>query len=800
LDVRRSLPAPLLLIYPLAALALLGEALIGGQVLLPARLLPHFVPWQTLAPPSERLPWDALLWDGMAQHFPWRGFLAESLGKGILPLWNPYQFCGTPFLANGQSAPLYPLHGLLAFPPGAPVAVRMGWLAFVHLTVAGAGMHLWARQWGASPLAATVAGVAYLCSGFALAWLCLPSFLTAGCWLPLGLAALEAALREESTARAARATAGAATAFGLMLLGGHPQIAAYGLMAVALRLTWAGCGALRRRQPNRLGRVAAIAVGSLVPAMSFAAPQWLPALEMARLSHRASPPTEAGYRAYAAYGLPPIHLVGLLVPQAFGLPLRGTYWGAASFAEYAGSIGGIGALLALIGAVAGARAAFPALLTGLALLVALGTPLARLLYFGVPGFASSGAPARVLVLVCLGSALLAGLGADAVLRAFAGEGGVPRRLLVGLAIAMGSLLAGSAWLLAVAAEIGAAPVAQEALALVGRLIVGVLLTGALAGLGARRGWWPKSRAVTGWGAALALFIALEGALTARGVVPFAPASLAYPEVPEIAALREGRVGRIATMNERWSLTEPPRGTIFPPNAALAYRLRDAAGYDSLQLGHYRAFTTRLCRRDGAPIENGNLLLLPVAGLRSPLFPLLGVGQVITAAPDGGWSVSHLPAAQEAYLARTWRSLSDAAALDWLEQRLAHEPIPQSATLAPAAGDGTAAGGRIVADERPSANRRRVRLRADGPGLLVLAEGWAPGWHAVVRGEAGAASAPVLRANVAFQAVRVPAGEVTVELVYAPAAVQAGIFALLVAVAMTIGVAIATTERRAVAER
>lgn len=791
MDVLRSLDAALLLIYPLAALGLLGEALVGGQVLLPARLLPHFVPWQTLAPPSERLPWDALLWDGMAQHFPWRAFLAESLGKGVLPFWNPYQFCGTPFLANGQSAPLYPLHALLAFPPGAPVASRLGWLAFVHLTVAGVGAHWWARQWGVGRAGATVAGLAYLGSGFALAWLCLPSFLTAGCWLPLGLAALEAALAADQPTRAARATAGAAAAFGLMLLGGHPQIAAYGLMAVALRPVWAACGALLRREPNRLGRVVAIAVGSLAPAMLLAAPQWLPALEMARLSHRASPPTEAGYRAYAAYGLPPIHLVGLLMPQIFGLPLRGTYWGAASFAEYAGSIGTVGALLALIGTIAGTRVAFAALMTGLALLVALGTPLARLLYFGVPGFAASGAPARILVLVCLGSALLAGLGAEAVLRAFAGEGW-HRRLLAAVAVAVGLLVAGSVWVLAIAEETGAEPIAREGLVVAGRLIVGSVLTVALAGFAARRGWWPKSRAVAGAGAALALFVVLEAAITARGVVPFAPPHLAYPELPEIAAVREGRVGRIATMNERWSLTEPPRGTIFPPNAALAYRLRDAAGYDSLQLGRYRAFTTRLCGRDGAPIENGNMLLLPVVGLRSPLFPLLGVGQVITAAPDGGWSVYHLPAAQEAYLAREWRSLPDRAALDWLEQRLAYEPIPQSAALAPGAGDGAAAGGRILADERPSPNRRRVRLRADGPGLLVLAEGWAPGWRARVRGEAGA---PVLRANVAFQAVRVPAGEVTVDLVYAPASVQAGIFALLIGVALLVAIATATAPRR-----
>jgi hypothetical protein len=28
--------------------------------------------------------------------------------RGLIPLWNPHQFCGAPFIANGQSAFFYP--------------------------------------------------------------------------------------------------------------------------------------------------------------------------------------------------------------------------------------------------------------------------------------------------------------------------------------------------------------------------------------------------------------------------------------------------------------------------------------------------------------------------------------------------------------------------------------------------------------------------------------------------------------------------------------------------------------------
>jgi len=52
------------------------------------------------------------------------------------------------------------------------------------------------------------------------------------------------------------------------------------------------------------------------------------------------------------------------------------------------------------------RVLFFALLALLALLMALGTPLDALFYFGVPGFSASGSPARVLVLWALSWAIL----------------------------------------------------------------------------------------------------------------------------------------------------------------------------------------------------------------------------------------------------------------------------------------------------------------------------------------------------------------------------------------------------------
>ena len=177
----------LLLLFPLLALLLLWPVLLGGRVLLPADYLRGFSPWsQGMSAEALRaLPqWNVLQWDGLAQFYPWRQYLVHELSAGRIPLWDPYVLCGTPFLANSQSAPLYPPHWLLLLPLGS-VAARMGWLAFLHLSLAGGFAYLFARDLGVRPLAALVTGIAYELCGFLVAWLELPSVPEVACWIPL---------------------------------------------------------------------------------------------------------------------------------------------------------------------------------------------------------------------------------------------------------------------------------------------------------------------------------------------------------------------------------------------------------------------------------------------------------------------------------------------------------------------------------------------------------------------------------------------------------------------------------------
>jgi len=58
-----------------------------------------------------------LITDPVRQQYPWRKLSIEAFKRFELPLWNPYNFSGTPLLANFQSASFYPFNLLFFILP-----------------------------------------------------------------------------------------------------------------------------------------------------------------------------------------------------------------------------------------------------------------------------------------------------------------------------------------------------------------------------------------------------------------------------------------------------------------------------------------------------------------------------------------------------------------------------------------------------------------------------------------------------------------------------------------------------------
>ncbi|MCC6728886.1 MAG: hypothetical protein IT208_06055 [Chthonomonadales bacterium] len=727
-------------LFAFAGGLLLWRSLVGGEVFVPAGLLGYIAPWSAERPPQQRPPWNPLLYDAVGQFYPWRHFAGQSVRAGLLPLWNPYQFCGTPFVANSQSAVLYPgnlLHYLL------PTATAMGWTALLHLLAAACFTYLFVRELGAGRAGAALSGVAYAFCAWQVAWLHLPTFLDSSCWLPLLLWAILRVAARPGPARSAVV----ALAVGMALLGGHLQIAFYVLLAGSALAVCLVARAAAGGQHGRAGRALGWYIAALAAGIALSAPQVLPTLELSRRSHRAGKPTAAGYAAYTAYAVHPAALATLLLPGYFGQPGddQHPYFGisrggiAFNFAEGALYVGLPTLLLAACALRrraprAGVRALLAAL-AALALLMAFGTPVDALLYFRLPGFGQSGSPGRALVLWAFALATLAGLGLDDLIRAPGGLRAPALRAITAVVAALALAWAGAAYALPLPPALAGVPLAG----LPRQLALLALSAGAVAALSRDA---PRARA---WAALLVAVTAVDLMAANAGLNPSAPPSEVYPTTPAIEAARAiAGHDRVMPVNEGWSFAGPD--AVLAPNGAMVFGLRDVQGYDSLFAGRYKAFMDRMAGRDSSPPEVGNMVF--ARNPHSPLAAESGVVLVLSRRP------LDLPAARPAML-----------------EGIAFHRLPGAVGRASVVPSG---GARVqwLAD---APTWVALRVAAPTAAELRLADLWYPGWQASVDDR----PAPIGRDGV-FRRVVIPAGEHVVEFRYRPATFRVGLYLMTLA--------------------
>ncbi|HVF11380.1 MAG TPA: hypothetical protein VNA16_11280 [Abditibacteriaceae bacterium] len=397
LKSRHALP---ILALGALSLAYWGKVLFTDQVLLPGAMLGGFAPFGG----NPTAPWNILQWDALGQYYPWRLFAAQQLQQGVLPLWNPHQFAGAPFIANGQSAVFYPLN--LPFWT-LNVAYAFGVCAALHTLLAAVSTYFLAQRWQLSRAAALLAAIAFGFCGYLSAWAMLPTLANTASWLPLLILLLEDAARAENPKSEIR-NPKLALALCCALLAGHAQVFIYLLFGLTLR-------ALLLPQK---ARVFGSLLFSLVLCAALGALQVLPTLELARIGHRAAEggPTLEAWHKIMQRALQPLEFPSLLVAD----------WPMLSFSESFGYVGVGAVLLALTGVLIGWRKGshanaqstsplcFSILLVLFGLLYATATPLAKFFYFFVPGLSQMGGVVRALVLWSFGIALLAAWGLDAL--------------------------------------------------------------------------------------------------------------------------------------------------------------------------------------------------------------------------------------------------------------------------------------------------------------------------------------------------------------------------------------------------
>lgn len=353
-------------------------------------------------------------WDIMSFYLPWYAHLGERLRSGDIPGWNPYLLSGTPFAGNPQSgwgyAPAMLLFSVL------PPVLAFKVLIWFHLTLAALASALLARLLGIGLYGSLIAGAAYALTANLAASSCCTLHVQLAPWLPLSLIGVELADRQGTWlprlawlslsafafSQAAAAWVGQGTYNAALILGGY----------IVVRELTRGVQADVRSWLRHGGH--AVITGAWVFGIGgmLAAAGLLPRLDVVRRTYVGS----GEYRTYP--GVAWQQVVELLFRFGRDVP---PYWSP----FYAG---GAVAMLAVIGLATGLRDRrlwfFGLLMVSVVVLPLRPTPL-HALFYALPSYREVHLhdPYRVLAVLPLATALLAGAGADRLTHPIRGMAG-----------------------------------------------------------------------------------------------------------------------------------------------------------------------------------------------------------------------------------------------------------------------------------------------------------------------------------------------------------------------------------------
>jgi hypothetical protein len=693
-------------------------------------------------------------------------FQRESFWQGALPFWNPYSNCGQPFLAQWGTMTLYP--GALIY-----VLLPLPWslsiFCFAHVWLGGFGMYLLARRWTNVNFAGALAGTTYVFNGIMFASFMWPNYLVTLGWMPFVVLLAERAWREGG-----RWIVGAALVSALQMLSGAPEV---------ILLTWMITGALWlcdivRTSVSR-GVLLRRIVFIVLLTSGLMAVQLLPFFELLKWSHR-----DAAF-ATQKWQLPLWGWGNFLVPlyNAFETPSGQYYQYDQGFLSsiYLGGVAVAFMLVALF-RWPDVRVWVLFLVGAFSLTMAFGdqTPVFSTVRDVIPFFGIARFPVKFVFVLAFVVPLLAGCGLAAVVRS---------RLTIGVHLSSILVLAAIitlawavkerqfvdyaswpenfrgnvdySWNTAVPGKFLPNSMVPES---IGKLLTDgvvntavriVLFVGAMGLLIASMR--PKKFGPIAAVGMLAV-IALDARVHTPNQNPTLPARLfTQPFWTQQPKPEVGR-GRVMITPQADQFLTFDSGT----NAQQAWELKRRAEWSNLnlldQVPKVNGSST-LQTREQQLVER--TLYTMTNRLPAGLLDFLGVGFITSSNSPGEWSLrdSALP------FVTTGQQISfvdDATALASITNQ-AWNPR-QSVLLAPEARGFVVASNETkaaVSSIWAMANKLEAEIDAPAPTVAVIAQSFYPCWKATLNG----APAPLVRANLAFQAVPIPEGKHRLTLHY-----------------------------------
>lgn len=718
------------------------------------------------------------LWeDFLEQFFPHEVFAARNFSQGVIPFWNPYAFCGMPFLADLQNGFFYPGNLLMYLFSGGDLTARLAqFFVVAHYLVAMIGAWKLARQLGIGQWGGIFSGIAWGLCGMMVAHMIHPNMIYHLAWFPFVLMFFHRGVTQRSWLHGILS----GIILGLTMLSGHPQSALFMVFYMACFTLFLLLPDLRGSDAERKATAwkgAAIALLVVAIGAGIFAIQLLPAQELAGLSERAASSYEKSLEGSITIG----HLVTLVVPKFFGVVTGNTpqgmeYWYRPEtfyFWETCIYVGVVTLLLAAIGLASKRLGALRWFVAGMALfslLYALGDSFfLHPIINKLPLFGSFRVPTRMMLFFGLGAALLAGVGLERAIRP--DDDGESPALMRTTWIAGGIIVL--IGLLSVSGVLGGM---FNAPAEVAKATGATGITPILIGLGAVAVLWAGlKRKMPGAGVAVALLLLGTIDLFIFGAEqnpsPNNPEQIYQRNDEQFAMLKAQAPDRLFRVKMRES------------GAMLMQR--NQGPYSQIML--FEGYNPLLLARRVPPAQAAGQ-----PGNYEPAYDLMNIRYAVRvdAATRSAGLAERPTAFPHARMLYDYR-VADTAAI---KKMLGSGEIDLSKTVLlekepSVKPDGTGSGTATISHYDPA--RIEVGVKTDKAGILLLSEVWYPAWHVYVDG----AETELLTGDYSLRAIAVPAGNHTVELRFESSAYSTGKWITIATLLLSIGGAVAMGVRK-----
>jgi hypothetical protein len=717
---------------------------------------------------SSQLTGNSFFWEDFLRYvYPVQSFAASQGSSGI-PFWNPYSFGGMPFFADLQVGFFYPLNRLLSLfvdSNGVLPVYALQFVIILHFFIAQLTAFFLARSFKISSIGSVISAVSFAFSLLMVCHVFHPMMLELLAWFPLVILFFWKGLEQGKWLYALIA----GLVYGVSLLAGHPQIALYESMFLAILFIVFFIYKVAKKELKAAAAVKSICLAILpvAIAMGIFAVQLLPSNEMAALSQR----EEISYEKSTETSLQFKQILVSVVPKLFGteegkndkssfyLKFRDKlqsfyYWETAFYFGVITLMLGFAGLLSSYRSAKGAALIIAAII---GFLLALGdNGFLYSIFFNLPMFGSFRNPARLMLFVVIAFSLFAGMGFDALRKNVLS--GRKQKVLIALSSVV--------FLIAFLAAVGFLPSLYESpqqhksvYTTSGILSVLFIILTILMAVSIKQRWLNPT--IAGVILIIGVFADLFFAGSSFNRSPVNPKDF-YKIDPKMAAsLKANPPNDLFRVNMR--KYQPYPGRAMEDNQGLLMKIMLIEGYNPLLLKHVlpvgNDFDKKLdllnvkyelaidtVRGSMGFRERQNRL--PRAWLVDSVIEVEGEAQIVEAM-NAGFDFAHT-AVIEGKLKTPIKRYLLADSVDRMTSRLS-APIEAAECIA------------------FDNNSFKYKVNAAENSFLCISEIWYPAWTAYIDG----APTPLLKTNSSFIGIEMPKGEHVVEVKYESATYASG---------------------------